>query len=164
MISDHDILLSFAPSAAAVWHCDRERITCERNSARHSVFPFKRLAGQYVFAPVFSPRKYKNNKNKTKQNNNNCSPFLTGNVGVLCVQVCPQTCSKNRTKCSPFFLVTASNFPTKTVKKNKTECSPLFCSSFFGTVPPIFLPKMCKKQDGMLAFFLVRCLRCSHQT
>ena len=37
--------------------------------------------------------------------------------------------------------------------KNKTECSPLFCSSFFGTVPPIVLPKMCKKQDGMLAFF-----------
>ena len=108
------ILLSFAPSAAAVWHCDRERITCERNSARHSVFPFKRLAGQYVFAPVFSPRKYKNNKNKTKQNSDNCSPFLTGNVGVLCLQVCPQTGLKNRTEGSPFF-GTASNFPTKNV-------------------------------------------------
>ena len=30
-----DIVLSFAPSAAAVWHCDRVRITCERNSVRH---------------------------------------------------------------------------------------------------------------------------------
>ena len=103
LASNNYILLRFAPSAAAVWHCDRERRTCERNSARHSVFPFKRLAGQYVFAPVFSPRKYKNNKNKTKQNNNNCSPFLTGKVWVSCLQVCPQTCSKNRTECSPFF-------------------------------------------------------------
>ena len=41
------ILLSFAPSAAAVWHCDRVRITYERNSVRHSVF-FKRWAGQFV--------------------------------------------------------------------------------------------------------------------
>ena len=41
------IVLSFAPSAAAVWHCDRERITCERNSARHSVC-FKRLVRQFV--------------------------------------------------------------------------------------------------------------------
>ena len=40
-------MLSFAPSAAAVWHCDRVRITCERNSVRHSVF-FKRWAGQCV--------------------------------------------------------------------------------------------------------------------
>ena len=41
------IVLSFAPSAAAVWHCDRVRITCESNSVRHSVF-FKRWAGQFV--------------------------------------------------------------------------------------------------------------------
>ena len=32
------IVLSFAPSAAAVWHCDRVRIPCESNSARHSFF------------------------------------------------------------------------------------------------------------------------------
>ena len=30
--------MSFAPSAAAVWHCDRGRIPCERSSARQSVF------------------------------------------------------------------------------------------------------------------------------
>ena len=41
------IVLSFAPSAAAVWHCVRMRITCERNSVRHSIF-FKRWAGQFV--------------------------------------------------------------------------------------------------------------------
>ena len=41
------IVLSFAPSAAFVWHCERGRITCERNSVRHSVF-FKRWAGQFV--------------------------------------------------------------------------------------------------------------------
>ena len=33
---------SFAPSAAAVWHCDRLRITCESNSVRHNVL-FKAL-------------------------------------------------------------------------------------------------------------------------
>ena len=156
------IVLSFAPSAAAVWHCDRERITCERNSARHSVFPFKRLAGQYVFAPVFSPRKYKNNKNKTKQNNNNCSPFLTGNVGGIV----PASLSPNRFKKQDGMLAFfwyRLEFPYQKCLKNKTECSPLFCSSFFGTVPPIVLPKMCKKQDGLFAFFLVLCLRCSHQ-
>ena len=38
-----EIVLSFAPSAAAVWHCDRVRITCESRSVRHSVF-FKRWA------------------------------------------------------------------------------------------------------------------------
>ena len=43
-----DIVLSFAPSAAAVWHCDRVRITRESKSVRHSVF-FKRWAGQFVF-------------------------------------------------------------------------------------------------------------------
>ena len=32
------IVLSFAPSAAAVWHCHRVRKTCERNSVWHSVF------------------------------------------------------------------------------------------------------------------------------
>ena len=32
------IVLSFAPSAAAVWHCDHVRIPCESNSVRHSVF------------------------------------------------------------------------------------------------------------------------------
>ena len=59
MISHHDIssryhddmcswiVLSFAPSAAAVWHCERGKITCESNSVRHDVF-FKRWAGQFV--------------------------------------------------------------------------------------------------------------------
>ena len=42
-----EIVLSFAPSAAAAWHCDHVSITCERNSVRHSVF-FKRWAGQFV--------------------------------------------------------------------------------------------------------------------
>ena len=50
------IVLSFAPSAAAVWHCDLVRITCERKSVRHSVFVpalgiaffFQRWAGQFV--------------------------------------------------------------------------------------------------------------------
>ena len=32
------IVLSFAPSAAAVWHCEPLRITCGSNSARRSVF------------------------------------------------------------------------------------------------------------------------------
>ena len=32
------IVLSFAPSAAAVWQCDHVRIPCESNSVRHSVF------------------------------------------------------------------------------------------------------------------------------
>ena len=41
------IVLSFAPSAAAVWHSDRGRITCERNSGRQSVC-VKRWAGQFV--------------------------------------------------------------------------------------------------------------------
>ena len=50
-----DIVLSFAPSAAAVWHCDLLRITRERKSARqsflrsvgHTVF-FQRREGQFV--------------------------------------------------------------------------------------------------------------------
>ena len=45
-INQIHIVLSFAPSAAAVWHCDRERITCERNSAWHCNF-FKRLVRQF---------------------------------------------------------------------------------------------------------------------
>ena len=40
------IVLSFAPSAAAVRHCDRVKIACESNAVRHSVF-FKRW--QFVF-------------------------------------------------------------------------------------------------------------------
>ena len=40
-------MLSFAPSAAAVWHSDRVKITYKKNSLRHSVF-FKRWAGQFV--------------------------------------------------------------------------------------------------------------------
>ena len=32
---------------------------------------------------------------------------------------------------------------------------------FFGTVSSVFSPKMFKKQDGMLAFFYVLCLRFS---
>ena len=32
--------------------------------------------------------------------------------------------------------------------KNRTECWPVF-----GTVPPIFVPNKCKKQDDMLALF-----------
>ena len=32
------------------------------------------------------------------------------------------------------------------------------------TAPPMFLPKIFKKQDGMHAFLLVLCLRFSHQT
>ena len=39
-------MLSFAPSAAAVWHCDRVRITRERNSVRQSFL--KRWAGQFI--------------------------------------------------------------------------------------------------------------------
>ena len=31
-------MLSFAPSAAAVWHCEPVRITCGSNSARRTVF------------------------------------------------------------------------------------------------------------------------------
>ena len=41
--------MSFAPSATAVGHCDRVRITCESNPVRHSV-SVKRLPGQSVFA------------------------------------------------------------------------------------------------------------------
>ena len=41
------IVLSFAPSAAAGWQCDRVRTTRERNSVRRSVF-FKRWAVQVV--------------------------------------------------------------------------------------------------------------------
>ena len=47
-----NIVLSFAPSAAAVWHCERGRITCERNSVRHNVF-FKRWAEQLVIWRLF---------------------------------------------------------------------------------------------------------------
>ena len=32
------IVLSFAPSAAAVWHCDRRRTTCGSISVRHCGF------------------------------------------------------------------------------------------------------------------------------
>ena len=42
------IVLSFAPSAAAVGHCDRVRIMCESDPVRHSV-SFKHLAEQFVF-------------------------------------------------------------------------------------------------------------------
>ena len=41
------ILLSFAPSAAAGWHCDFTRRMCERNSVRHDVC-FKLSAWQFV--------------------------------------------------------------------------------------------------------------------
>ena len=44
-------------------------------------------------------------------------------------------------------------FPYQKCLKNKTECSPLFCSSFFGTVPPIVLPKMCKKTRRIVRLF-----------
>ena len=46
------IVLSFAPSAAAVWHCERGRITCERNSVQHNVF-CKRWAKQFVIWRFF---------------------------------------------------------------------------------------------------------------
>ena len=36
------IVLSYAPSAAAVWQCDRVRAMCESNSVRHKVL-FKAL-------------------------------------------------------------------------------------------------------------------------
>jgi len=49
------IVLSFAPCAAAVWHCDRVRITCESNSVRHNVL-FKRWAGQFVFEQKVSTK------------------------------------------------------------------------------------------------------------
>ena len=46
------IVLSFAPSATAVWHCDRGRIMCGSNSARRGVF-FKRWARQFVIRRFF---------------------------------------------------------------------------------------------------------------
>ena len=48
------ILLSFAPSAAAVWHCDRVRIPCESNSVGHNVF-------QALALPSLSTRKEQQN-------------------------------------------------------------------------------------------------------
>ena len=36
------IVLSYAPSAAAVWQCERVRAMCESNSVRHQVL-FKAL-------------------------------------------------------------------------------------------------------------------------
>ena len=44
------IVLSFAPSAAAVRHCDRVRITCEKISARLSVF-----SKRWVYARCWEP-------------------------------------------------------------------------------------------------------------
>ena len=52
------IVLSFAPSAAAVRHCDRVKIACESNAVRQSVF-FKRW--QFVF----EKRKKQKSFNKT---------------------------------------------------------------------------------------------------
>ena len=44
------ILLSFAPSAAAVWHCNRVRIKGQRKSVRHT-FVFKHWAWPFIVTP-----------------------------------------------------------------------------------------------------------------
>ena len=44
------ILLSFAPSAAAVWHCDRVTIRGESKSVRHT-FVFKHWAWPFLVIP-----------------------------------------------------------------------------------------------------------------
>ena len=49
-----EIVLSFAPSAAAVGHYDRERTMWKRNTARHSV-NVKCSAMQFDFGSPFSP-------------------------------------------------------------------------------------------------------------
>ena len=78
-------MLSFAPSAAAVWHCDRVRITCERNSVRHSVF-FKRWVRQFI-QTLRAVRRARR------------APV----VFLLCPRNLPRNPVKNRAECSRFF-------------------------------------------------------------
>ena len=48
------IVLSFAPSAAAVWHCHRVRITSKSEAARHNMSFFKRWALQNENGSLYS--------------------------------------------------------------------------------------------------------------
>ena len=58
-------------------------------------------------------------------------------------------CSKNRTKCSPLFSATYQFSSLKLTKGSSSDPD----HARIYTVPSTVLPKMFKKQDGMLAFF-----------
>ena len=93
-----NILLSFAPSAAATGHCDCARISCERNRARRSVFSSVGLC------PRFSHE-------KCVRTSSECSPFW----GTVSPIVAPQM-FKKQSGMLPFFMVFSSilmSFPVR---------------------------------------------------
>ena len=86
------IVLSFAPSVAAGWHCDRTRITYESNSVRHSVF-FKRWVRQFVFLEVLSLLVTRCGA---------CTEYRLF-LGTVPPMLSPKMCLLNKTDCTPFF-------------------------------------------------------------
>ena len=102
---------------------------------------FKKQDGMLVFFFVLCLRFScpKLQKNKTE-----CSHFsITSDLLlVLCRRFSPQICLKTGRNARPFQL--------------GNNLRPIFWYCVVG-----FLPKYVKKQDGMLAFFFVLCLRCS---
>ena len=62
------IVLSFAPSAAAGWHGERQRIPYARNRARHSVFFSVGLCRRFLgtVPPVFTPKKFKQTRRNAR--------------------------------------------------------------------------------------------------
>jgi hypothetical protein len=94
------ILLSFAPSAAAGWHGDRQRIPYARNGAGHSAFSSVGL----------------------------CRRFLGTGIVLYCIVLycivlycialhTEKEKQKKKTECSPFFGTVPPVFPPKTVEK-----------------------------------------------
>ena len=128
-------MLSFAPSAAAVGHCDLVRITWESNSVRHSVF-IKRWALQ----PKPPQTQPDDGLHEVEFKADGIALVALRCVAlhcfflVLCLRCSYQKCFKNRVECFHFCILLANASP------------------FLGTLPPIFSQNMFEKQDGMPAF------------
>ena len=117
------IVLSFAPSAAAGWHCERARLTAESHSARQSLF-LKALHGE---------------AHQCCDSIAHC--IASHRIALHCIA---WHCSA--TQCLLFGTV-PPRFLLKMFQKQDGMLA------FFYTVPPIFSPKIYKKQDETPALF-----------
>ena len=103
-------LLSFAPSAAAGWHGDRQRIPYARNGAGHSAFSSVGLCRRFLGTGIvlycivlycivlFCIALHCIPKRKNKKKRRNARPFL-----VLCLRFSHPKPLKNKAECWPFF-------------------------------------------------------------
>ena len=119
-----------------IWSkCDRVRTMRERNPVRRSVF-FKRWTLQVVI--IIHEVEFKADSTAAFFKHKS-SIYIYIYIYIRRNRAWTQIMQKSilRLRCS-----------YRKCLKNKTECRP-----FFGTVPPVFSSKICKKQDGVLAFF-----------